>query len=106
MLAHACVWGERCGIWKCLRVLDCVRLTPNTTKSITMTTKVMIHASSAMSMPTMLPKNPPKAKIAAMNANPHAIGWRMNALVRPFVLSVLARLKLVPSTWLMMSATL
>ena len=100
----ACVWEK----WiECLRiVVDCEELTPNTTKSMTMTTNVMIHASRAMSIPTMLPKKPPNAKIAAMNANPQAIGWRMKALVRPFVLSVLARLKLVPSTWLMISAIL
>lgn len=82
------------------------RLTPKAANMMAMTTTVTTHAVRAIMMPTMLPKKPPKANMAAMKAKPQAIGARMKALVSPSELCVAAKSKLVPSTWLMIVAIL
>jgi hypothetical protein len=80
--------------------------TPKTTKSMTMTTSVIIHANRAIIVAMRLPNQPPTAAKPAMNARPQATGCRMNALVRLSAVAVPARLKLVPSIPDMMTAGL
>jgi hypothetical protein len=85
----------------CQQVLDSnktmIQRTPKTTKSMTMTTRVSAQAMTAKKVATKLPIKPPIAQIAAMNARAHAIGCRMNAVVKVFAVSVPTRLKDVPS---------
>jgi len=78
---------------------------PKETKSVTITTRVMIHATAATTEANMAPMKPdPRARRKAMNATPQAIGWRIMTRVRPLAVSPETVEKPVPSMEDMMAA--
>ena len=80
---------------------------PNATKSVAMTTIVMMKVRVATMAARRAPKNPePRARRKAMNARPVAMGWRIMTRVRAFAVSADAVEKVVPSTWAMIKAGL
>jgi len=79
----------------------------NRTKSVAITTTVMIHVTAANRDASKDPQTPaPSARRKAINAKPQAMGWRIMTRVRALVVSIDALLKSVLSILSMMTAGL
>jgi len=71
---------------------------PKSTKSVTRTTRVIIHVIAATTAAMIAPQKPaPSARRKAMNARPQAIGCRIMTRVSAFEVSVDAVLNVVRS---------
>jgi len=86
-------------------LLTAFLMIPKATKSVAMTTKVMMNVTAETNDARREPMKPePIARRKAMKARPHAIGWRIMTFVRELAVSPEAVLKPVPSIWAMIDA--
>jgi len=80
---------------------------PKATKSVAITTMVIIHEIAATEAAKIAPQKPePMARRKAIKVKPQAMGWRIMTRVRAFEVSIEAVVKVVWSMASMIAAGL